>query len=130
MVVEARTEHFVYYRCPICKDLLALRKPGRRIELPPSTDIQLESDRARKPTGDSPNSTVNQAHTPQREVELWRLWKADRELRCIACHLPGGINLRLIEGEELRRTELFQEAQQLEQCAQLWRSKLTDRGWG
>lgn len=128
MVVETRTERFVYFRCLACKNLLALRKPDRAIEPPPST--QLEADRLRTPAGDARSSTVKKAQAPAREVELWILRKGDRELRCIACHLPSGIDLRLLEGEEFRRTELFQEAPQLEQCAQLWRSKLTARGWG
>jgi len=112
MVVEARTEHFVYYRCPACQDLFALRKPDGAIELPPSTEIQLEH-----------------ALDPLREAELWRLRKGDRELRCIAGYLPTRIKLCLMEGEEFRRAEFFQEVKELEQCAQLWRSKLTDRGW-
>lgn len=130
MVVETRTERFVYFRCLACKNLLALRKPDRAIELPPSADTQLEADRLRTPAGDAPSSTFKEAQAPAREVELWRLRKGDRELRCIACHLPSGIDLRLLEGEEFRRSELFQEAPQLEKCAQLWRGKLTARGWG
>jgi hypothetical protein len=110
MVVETRTEQFVYYRCPACHDLFALRKPEGPIKLPPST--------------------VKQAQEPLREVELWRLRKGGRELRCIAGYLTTGMKLRMMEGEEPRRTELFKEVPELEQCAQLWRSKLTDRGWG
>jgi hypothetical protein len=104
LVVETRTENFVYYRCPDCQDLFALRKPEGPIQLPSSAEIQ-------------------------REVELWRLRKGTRELRCIAGYLPTGIKLGMMEGEELRRAEVFQEAPELEQCAQLWRRKLKDRGW-
>lgn len=31
-------------------------------------------------------------------VQLWTVKKADRELRCVAHYLPGGIDLRLMEG--------------------------------
>jgi hypothetical protein len=129
MVVETRTERFVYFRCPACSDLLALRKPAGRIELPPSTNKQLESDCLREPAGGAPSSTEKRARTALPDVELWRLRKGDRELRCMAYHVPTGVNLRLIEGEESRRTEFFEEGPQSEQCAQLWRRKLTDRGW-
>ena len=104
MVVETRTEQFVYYRCPDCQDLFAVRKPDGPIELPPPAEIQ-------------------------REVELWRARKGIRELRCVAGYLQTGIALRLMEGNALRRSELFQEMPELEHCAQLWRRKLTDRGW-
>ena len=33
----------------------------------------------------------------QREIELWRVVKDARELRCIALYLPTGIDLRLME---------------------------------
>jgi hypothetical protein len=32
----------------------------------------------------------------QREVELWRVTKAHRELRCLAIYLPTGIDLKPI----------------------------------
>lgn len=110
MVVETRTERFVYYRCPVCQDFFALRKPERPIALP--------------------SSAVEQSQEALCEVELWRLRKGDRELRCIASYLPTGTTLRMMEREECRRTESFQEGPELEQCAQLWRRKLTERGWG
>jgi hypothetical protein len=36
----------------------------------------------------------------QRDIELWRVTKDSRELRCIALYLPTGIDLRLMHGEE------------------------------
>jgi hypothetical protein len=38
---------------------------------------------------------------PESEVELWRVRKADRELRCVAVHLPTGIDVRLLDGTAL-----------------------------
>jgi hypothetical protein len=35
----------------------------------------------------------------QREVELWRVRKAHRELRCLAVYLPTDIDVKLMEGE-------------------------------
>jgi hypothetical protein len=43
----------------------------------------------------------------QREVEPWRMAKDSRELRCITRYLPTGIDLRLMEGEDFRRTQLL-----------------------
>lgn len=45
----------------------------------------------------------------QREVELWRVRKAPRELRCLAVYLPTGIDLKLMEGADFRRTQLFRD---------------------
>ena len=45
-----------------------------------------------------------------REVELWRVRKGERELRCVAVYLPTGIDLRLLERDGFRRTELVRDA--------------------
>ena len=42
-----------------------------------------------------------------RSSKLWRLVKGEHELRCIAVYMATGIDLRLIEGEDFRRTELL-----------------------
>jgi hypothetical protein len=130
MPVETRTEHFVYYRCPVCQDLFALRKPEGSIGLPPSSASRRDCDRLPKRASDAPSSTVTQAHEPLREVELWRLRKHERELHCIAGYLLSGIELRLMESKASLRSELFEEMPELEQRAHLWRTKLTERGWG
>jgi hypothetical protein len=39
------------------------------------------------------------------ELELWTVTKGTRTLRCVARYLPIGIDLRLMEGDEFRRTE-------------------------
>jgi len=43
-------------------------------------------------------SNVVYSSPAQREVELWRVRKANRELRCLAVYLSTGIDLRLMEG--------------------------------
>ena len=39
------------------------------------------------------------------ETELWRMRKGERELQCVAVYLTTGIDLRLLEAGEIRRTE-------------------------
>jgi hypothetical protein len=64
-----------------------------------------------------------------RELELWRLAKDGRELRCVAVYMPTGIDLRLMEGEDFRRTQLLKDGPAVEARAEEWRRKLRDRGW-
>src|SRR5438094_861643 len=39
-------------------------------------------------------------------IELWRVRKGERELTCVAHYLPIGIDVRLLEGDDFRRTQL------------------------
>ena len=64
-----------------------------------------------------------------REVELWKAVKTGRELRCVARYLPTGIDLRLMQGHEFRRTELHRDADAATARAAEWRSALLERGW-
>ena len=64
-----------------------------------------------------------------REVELWCVRKDSRELRCVAVYMPTGIDLRLMEGEDFRRTELLRDGPAVEARAQGWRGKLRGKGW-
>jgi hypothetical protein len=66
----------------------------------------------------------------QREIELWRVTKDSRELRCIALYLATGIDLRLMEGEDFRRTQLLRDGPAVQELADEWRLKLIERGWG
>jgi hypothetical protein len=61
--------------------------------------------------------------------ELWRLRKGDRELRCIAHYLASGIDLRLLEGDAFRRTQLCRTAVEAEAVSTSWRTALVERGW-
>lgn len=63
----------------------------------------------------------------QREIELWRVTKNSRELRWIAVYLPTGIDLRLMQGEEFRRTQLLRDGAAAQELAKEWRLKLRER---
>jgi hypothetical protein len=65
----------------------------------------------------------------QLKVELWRVRKDSRELRCVAVYMPTGIDLRLMEGEDFRRTQLLKDGPAVEARAEEWRRKLRERGW-
>jgi hypothetical protein len=41
-----------------------------------------------------------------KEVELFRMRKSERQLRMVVVYLPTGVDLRLLEGDDFRRTEL------------------------
>jgi hypothetical protein len=64
-----------------------------------------------------------------REVELWCVRKDSRELRCLAVYMPTGIDLRLIEGEDFRRTQPLKDGPSVEARAEEWRTKLLEKGW-
>jgi len=64
-----------------------------------------------------------------REVELWRVRKASRELRCLAVYLSTGVDLRLTEGDDFRRTQLLKDDPAVKARAADWRMKLRERGW-
>ena len=57
----------------------------------------------------------------QQEVELWKVVKTGRELRCVARYLPAGIDLRLMQAQEFRRTELHRDADAATARAEEWR---------
>jgi hypothetical protein len=64
-----------------------------------------------------------------REVALWMVRKGPRELRCVAIHQPHGIDLRLLEGDDFRRTALHADPASLTAGAADWLQKLVQRGW-
>jgi hypothetical protein len=63
------------------------------------------------------------------ELELWTVKKAKRTLRCVARYLQIGIDLRLMEGDDFRRTELHKNADLAEVRSVGWRQALEERGW-
>jgi hypothetical protein len=63
------------------------------------------------------------------DERLWSITKGNRRLDCLAVYLPSGIDLRLMEGTEFRRTELFREASTLKARADEWRKAMFERGW-
>jgi hypothetical protein len=64
-----------------------------------------------------------------RETPLWRVRKGERELRCVAVSLPTGIDLRLFEADDFRRTALCADASALAAGANDWLNRLLQRGW-
>ena len=68
-------------------------------------------------------------HAVAQSVELWRVHKGDRELRCEAYYLPTGIDVRLMEGTDFRRTQLVRDSLDTESLSHEWRSALRGRGW-
>jgi hypothetical protein len=73
-------------------------------------------------------SMVEQKQTASR-VELWTAQKDDRHLRCVAVYLPTGIDVRLMEGEKFRRTQLCKDAPETRTLSTTWRAALRNVGW-
>jgi len=63
------------------------------------------------------------------EIELWKVVKTGGEIRCVARYLPAGIDLRLMQGNDFRRTELHREAHTVTAKAAEWKAALRERGW-
>jgi hypothetical protein len=63
------------------------------------------------------------------ELELWTVTKGSRKLRCVARYLPTGIDLRLLEGDDFRRTELHKDSDLAEIRSMGRKQALEDRGW-
>jgi hypothetical protein len=74
-------------------------------------------------------SIVEEQPNPRRETALWRVSKNGRELRCVAVYLSSGIDLRLLDGDDFRRTQLVKDAPAVEELANGWRNALVERGW-
>jgi hypothetical protein len=55
--------------------------------------------------------------------------KGERELRCVAVYVPIGIDMRLMEGEDFRRTQLVRDAPECEKLSHAWRAALVEWGW-
>ena len=75
------------------------------------------------------SDVVRDQPNPKREVELWRVRKGERELRCLTIYLPIGIDVRLMEGDGFRRTQLVKAAPAVKLIEEEWRQKLLDVGW-
>jgi hypothetical protein len=48
---------------------------------------------------------------------------------CVAVYVATGIDLRLLEGGEMLRTELFRDAPSLRAGAGRWQEALRSSGW-
>src|SRR5262245_59857238 len=61
--------------------------------------------------------------------QLWSARKGERVLTCVAVHLPIGIDVRLLEDGEFRRTQLCKDAPTAKDCSENWRIALHTSGW-
>lgn len=62
-------------------------------------------------------------------AELWTARLKGRTLVCEAVYLPCGIDVRLTEGGEFKRTQLARTAPEAHDCAAGWRRELHRVGW-
>ena len=75
------------------------------------------------------NDVLRETPDPTNEIELWRVRKGERELRCVAVYLPSGIDVRLFEGDDFRRTQLVRDSPEVETLTNKWEKALLERGW-
>ena len=124
----------------------ALRRSGRFLELTPHLRAQALADvvqkdypaqaaeiRAWDPTTAETRMLwldIATAETARpREVELWRMRKDERELRCLAVCLPSGVDLRLFEASNLQQTHLLRNATAAHLLSEAWVRRLRADGW-
>ena len=50
-------------------------------------------------------------------------------LRCVAVYLSIGVDLRLMEADDFRRTELIKQPEHVEARASEWKTALLERAW-
>jgi hypothetical protein len=62
-------------------------------------------------------------------VYLGLVRKGERELRCVALYLPTGIDVRLFEGADFRRTPFVRDAIESTAISDGWKRKLLEREW-
>ena len=77
-------------------------------------------------------SFLDQARTEQhtvRQVELWRACKDQREVRCVALHLPTGIDVRLLERNDWHRTQLVFDGPTALGVSDRWLRQLVSSGY-
>jgi hypothetical protein len=55
--------------------------------------------------------------------------KGERELACLAVYLAIGIDLRLMDGGDFRRTQIQKDAPAIGAQADGWLRALRERGW-
>jgi hypothetical protein len=73
--------------------------------------------------------TVTRTRPRHREAELWWMRQGERECRCVAVHLPTGIDVRFFEGDEMRRTRLVPDKWLAERLSTEWATQLRSAGW-
>jgi hypothetical protein len=75
------------------------------------------------------NDVLREEPHPVNEIELWRVRKGERELRCVVIYLPNGIDVRLIEGADFRRTQFVRNAIESTTVSDAWKRKLEGHDW-
>jgi hypothetical protein len=66
---------------------------------------------------------------PTETTELWRVTKNKRMLRCVVHYVPTGLDVRLLEGDDFRRTQLCRDAPAADRLSSQWKVALIQRGW-
>jgi hypothetical protein len=56
--------------------------------------------------------------------------KAERRLSCCAVYLATGVDVRMLEDGDVRRTQLVRDGPQAEALAEDWHGKALALGWG
>ena len=74
-------------------------------------------------------ASMLEQHESAAPFELWHVRKRDRRLHCVAVYLPTGIDLRLLEGDGFRRTQLCRDAPEVHALADKWHAALLEAGW-
>lgn len=74
-------------------------------------------------------SKAEQERPGPRQVDLWVLNRGERTLTCVALYLPHGVDVRLLEDGEVRRTQLVGDGPQAEALAEEWRGAARKLGW-
>ena len=75
------------------------------------------------------SDSLDELPHPSRDIELWRVRKGARTLRCVAVYLSIGVDLRLMEADDFRRTELIKQPELVEARASEWKSALLEKAW-
>src|SRR5688572_10804096 len=69
-------------------------------------------------------SSMHEQRETGEPVELWQVRKHDRTLVCLAVYLTHGVDVRLMEGVDFRRTQLCKDAPEVEALSHKWRTAL------
>jgi hypothetical protein len=64
-----------------------------------------------------------------KQVELWRMRKGEREVTCVAVYTAVGLDLQLREGGAMLRTHFCRDAPTLLARARQWQKALRTAGW-
>jgi hypothetical protein len=75
------------------------------------------------------SDSLDERPHPSRDIELWQVRKGARTLRCVAVYLSIGVDLRLMEAADSRRTELIKQPEQVEARASEWKTALLEKAW-